>query len=347
MRNRSGIALLALIVACACGCAVSPSAPPDFLPKASEVPMNVKGAWIEIDPIAKSRVKVNIDGELLAVENSNVYVLLGDAVRAVPIDSIKSARISYYASESGGVAGAVFLGTMSTLSNGILLIFTAPLWIIAGTATTAGRSRDPILDMRPDGWAEAVKYARFPQGLPPDFVPHAPVPVDVIEAPIATESPPEPAVVVAEKPRERSEWGFAAGLGTAQINDQSETALVLGFNVSRKWVSAGMRFSIGDRDPTEDSTFANADADGEVFDLGFLLGVRGTFRGVQAAVRAGPAAWGLNLGELEDVKPSFAAQGELFFYPGDTVGFGTIVTYNNNEFQDYYIVTLGIAIGPR
>lgn len=344
MRNRNGIALLALLAASACGCASAPTAPPDFLPKASEVPTSVKGAWIQIDYIS-SHGRIDVDGELLAVQDHHAYLLQGDVVRAVSIDSVKSARVTYY--ESGAVAGAVFLGTMSTLANGWYLVLTAPMWIIGGTAATAGRSRDPVVGIDRDEWAEAIPYARFPQGLPPGFAPAVePPPVVVAEEPIATESPPEP-VVVAEKPSERSEWGFAAGLGTAQYDEQSAMALVLGFNVAKKWASASMRFSIADRDPIEGSTFSNAADDGEVFDLAFLIGIRGKFRGLQTALRAGPAAWGLNLGELQDVKAAFAAQGELFFYPGDTVGFGTIVTYNDNEFQDYYIVTLGIAIGPR
>lgn len=324
---------------------MAPTAPPDFLPKASEVSTSVKGAWIQIDYIS-SHGKVDVDGELLAVQDNHAYLLQGDVVRAVSIDSVKSARVTYYASESGTVAGAVFLGTMSTLANGWYLVFTAPMWIIGGTAATAGRSRDPIVGIYRDEWAEAVKYARFPQGLPPGFAPAAEPPfVSVAEKTKAIEPPPEP-LVVAQEPRERSQGEFIAGIGLARYDEQSETAIVLGFNVAKKWVSAGMRFSIA-RDP--DGAFDNSGVTegGEVFDLGFLVGVRGKWRDVQTALRAGPAAWGLNLGELEDVKPSFAAQGELFFYAGDTVGIGSIVTYNNNEYQDYYIFTLGIAIGPR
>ena len=156
---------------------------------------------------------------------------------------------------------------------------------------------------------------------------------------------PAPVAPVATA-RERSEWGFAVGVGNARYENQGDLAGVLGLNVAKRWVTAGVRFTIGDRAPVEDGNPALA-VDGNVFDLGVLVGVRGEFRGLQAAVRAGPAAWGLNFGEFEDIKAAFAAQGELFFYPTQTVGFGSIVTYNANDIQDYYIVALALAFGPR
>ncbi|HXV13721.1 MAG TPA: hypothetical protein VEC56_05905 [Candidatus Krumholzibacteria bacterium] len=341
MRSRSGIAVLALACAIACGCAVAPTTPPGVLPTSLDAGSGVYGAWIEVDYRPPHGKKVDVDGELLAVEDGRVYVLLGDVVRPVPIDSIQKARVTFYNPQTSAVAGLVALGTMATISNGFYLVITAPLWLMIGSGAAASRSHEPILDVPKHGWSEIVAYARFPQGMPADFVPQ---PVTPVVETIVIETPPKQPVAIA--PGDQSAWGFAFGMGTARYDEQSDVAAVLGLNVSKKWGSLGVRFSVGNRDPVEGSSEDLA-IDGEVFDLAFLVGVRTESRGVQMALRAGPAAWGLDLGDLEDVRSSFAAQGELFFYPSSTVGFGTIVAYNNNSLQDYYIVTLGIAIGPR
>ncbi len=341
MRSRKGIASLLFAWACAgaFGCASAPPPPPDWLPSPEETQSSPFGGWVEIEHHSP-RGELRFSGELLAVQDERVYILQGDAVKSVPIDSVTKAKLTWYDSQAGGVAAGAVLGTVTTLSNGFYLVFTAPMWIIGGSVATHQRSRDPIIATPKQAWSEFVPYARFPQGLPADFVPRAPAPVTepVVAEPAPVETPVTPPA------RAHTEWGLAFGVGAAHNLDQNDIAMVLGLNVSKKWVSAGVRFSLGDRDPFLESGEPDGDA---VFDLGFMIGVRGKFRGLQMAARAGPAAWGLDLGDLEDVRSSFAAQGELFFYPFQNVGFGTMVAYNANSYRDYTIVTLGIAFGPR
>ncbi len=341
MRSRECIPILALASACALGCASAPTAPRDWLPTAKEAPSGAFGGWIELELLAE-RDRPEVDGELLAIQNERVYVLQGESVRPVPIDSIYKAKLTWYDSQPGQVAAGTVLGTLLTLSNGWYLVFTAPTWIIGGSVASSTQSREPIIEESKHAWSEFVPYARFPQGLPPDF--EAPSP-PVTPEPAVAEAPPPPPPPPIPITRDAG-WGFALGGGVARYESQSDLAAVVGMNLSKKWVSLGIRFSLGSREPLPDSNSELAE-DGMVFDLGLLVGVRGTYRALQVAARAGPAAWGLNIGEFEDVKAAFAAQGELFVYFSSNVGFGAIVTYNDNSLKDYFIAALGIAIGPR
>jgi hypothetical protein len=347
MRGREYAAVLVLFACGVCGCASAPPTPKDWLPDPSEVPSSPWGGWIEITLI-KPHDEVVIDGELLAIENQSVYVLRGDAIRSVPIDSVGEARVVYYDSHAGEIAAGTVIGTVATISNGALLILTAPMWIVGGSVATNARAGEPILEASDDGWDGIVPYARFPQGLPPDFVPRAAPPV--VEPVVHEPEPPvvEPVVHEPEPPVaqpraidwERAKAGFCMGLGVTRAESASGPGVILGLNVGKKWVTGGVRFSWGDPsyEFLEDTT---------VLDLGLLLGVRFRYRSLQAAVRAGPAAWGFTIGDLADFDGSLAVQGELFVYFSRSTGLGAVVAWNENDTVDFYTVTLGFATGPR
>jgi hypothetical protein len=47
------------------------------------------------------------------------------------------------------------------------MVFTLPVWIIAGTLATASQSRAPLRPVHDRaGWSALGRYARFPGGLP-------------------------------------------------------------------------------------------------------------------------------------------------------------------------------------
>jgi len=50
--------------------------------------------------------------------------------------------------------------------SGFLLIISAPLWILTGSLSVAGASREAIIEFPRDSWREFGKFSRFPQGLP-------------------------------------------------------------------------------------------------------------------------------------------------------------------------------------
>jgi hypothetical protein len=144
------------------GCVRNP-APHDWLPRPQSAATDVHGAWavLSLGPAEEIR------GELLAVGPDTVYVLrLDGAVMRVPTTRVTRARIGWYESEWRRTATWGVLGTLSTASHGFILVASAPIWIIAGTASTAADSRAPILDPSRSSWADMARYARYPAGPP-------------------------------------------------------------------------------------------------------------------------------------------------------------------------------------
>ena len=344
MRNHKYAPVLAVLALSALGCGSAPTSPPDWLPEPDDAGRSEFGGWIEVE-CRTPRGRTEVHGELLAVSHDRVYVLRHDGMASIPIDSVLKAELTWYDSHGGAVASLAALGTLSTLSNGFFLVFTAPLWMIGGTIATHSQYNAPVVKTQDAAWDEVRMYARFPQGLPPDFVAGTPV--------VAPEPSPPPAASLQPLPSRRhteggTEWGFAGGLGSTQFpgNGGSGLGYVLGMNVGSKWATAGVRFASTTFDEY-DTDFPVALDDSRLFDLGLLLGARAGFGPFELAARAGPAVWGFGLDDFLEFDVSFAAQGELFVYPWRNVGFGTIVAYNDNDFLDFYMVTLALAVGPR
>lgn len=157
-----GVASLALGLACAAN-----PAPSGFLPSPSEAVRDVYGGWIEVT-VAVGRHDSTVAGELIAVRADSVWILPENGgVTALATTAVKRGRLAHYSSGAGAVSGFSALGTVTTISNGAFLIFTAPAWIITGVVAASNESRAPLRDVPPLGWADLAAYARFPQGLPP------------------------------------------------------------------------------------------------------------------------------------------------------------------------------------
>lgn len=157
--------LLALAVAACAG----HTAPSGWLADPDAAQQEAFGGWMSVSCATSAPDCADSDGELIAVHPDSVYVLTFSSLRAIPRASIESATLMGYDSHKGDLALWGFLGTVGTLSHGLLLIFTAPIWIIAGTSATSAQSRLPRLAYPNRGLEEFRFHARFPQGLPPGF----------------------------------------------------------------------------------------------------------------------------------------------------------------------------------
>jgi len=151
-----GVGLGLALVACA-----GNTAPAGFLVPPRLAQTEAYGGWVELLVTGGARV----DGELIAVTADSVWVL-GTASVVVPVANVRQGKLTTTNAEVGNVAGATGLGVVSTISNGILLVFTMPLWIIVGTAAGSSQSYAPERRVPPLHWAELNGFARFPQGLP-------------------------------------------------------------------------------------------------------------------------------------------------------------------------------------
>ncbi|MGE5693532.1 MAG: hypothetical protein ACM3YF_07120 [Candidatus Zixiibacteriota bacterium] len=162
---------LASILVCsgvilAAGCAGS-SAPAGWLETPSKVQSQAYGAWAEVQyKMASSKKKLTVSGELIAFEEESVYVLTDSLLVGMPTSNIIKAKLTSYDSNAGLLAIWALVGTLSTPSHGVGLIFSAPAWIVGGSTATVQQSRTPIKRFPDKPWQELRGYARFPQGLP-------------------------------------------------------------------------------------------------------------------------------------------------------------------------------------
>jgi hypothetical protein len=153
---------LGLAVACA-GCAHN-SAPEGWLPRPAEAQAAAYGGWIELS--YNQATEQRADGELIAVSADSVWLLGQDQVLVIPTTAVKRAKLTAYAAQKGPLALWTVLGTLSTISNGWGLIFTAPMWLIGGPLAVGSESRAPERKVPRLTWGELAPYARFPQGMP-------------------------------------------------------------------------------------------------------------------------------------------------------------------------------------
>jgi hypothetical protein len=131
-----------------------------------------------------------LDGELLAVGAHGIALHTKDEDVILYEAEIEKIRVTAYsnAALTGALITWAAVGTTSTLSHGWFLIFSAPIWLAAGTATSisAAEDSDQSAVVLSGEQAQLWQFARFPQGLPPTYPikgntppPPPPVPVPV------------------------------------------------------------------------------------------------------------------------------------------------------------------------
>jgi hypothetical protein len=158
------VSWISLGIVVACTACASNTAPKGWLPKPTEAQAAAYGGWIELT-YAESEER-HTDGELIAVSAESVWVLSGNQGMVIPTAAVKKGKLTAYAAQKEGLTAWMLLGTLSTLSNGGFLIFTAPMWMIGGSIAVGGESRSPERKSPPLTWVELAPFARFPQGLP-------------------------------------------------------------------------------------------------------------------------------------------------------------------------------------
>jgi len=145
--------------------------PYNFLPLAEEKLTDTFGAWIIAEQKTETSKKIFIKGELIAVTEDDIIILSFGPV-IVPIDTIDAVTIALYKNNGLLIGSWTLLGALSTLSHGLGLIITAPLWLVTGSITGIIDSGDGIIKVTEDIESflkQMAIYARFPQGLPPDL----------------------------------------------------------------------------------------------------------------------------------------------------------------------------------
>jgi hypothetical protein len=163
----SPLFILSMLIA---GCATT-YVPDNWLPETDEVPQSTNGSWITVETrevnYQNDEKWMQYSGEFIAIDDANIY-LLYDSSYVIPKDNIVNSIIEIDQKNTGAYGAWVALGSISTLSNGFYLIFTFPLWLIAGIPVASGESyRDRYEAELPDEiyWNNVNKFSRFPQGV--------------------------------------------------------------------------------------------------------------------------------------------------------------------------------------
>jgi hypothetical protein len=139
------------------GCATT-NAPYNWLDNPEQTAAGSYGGWIDIrTPTSR------VSGELIAINGDTVFVVKDSLIQVMSADIIK-ARLVYY--DASSLAGQVILGTLSTASNGLFLVFTAPMWLIGGPLAARARTYEPILDYPEHSLPDFRPYARYPVSIP-------------------------------------------------------------------------------------------------------------------------------------------------------------------------------------
>jgi hypothetical protein len=152
------------------GCAAS-NAPDNWLPDTQDVPQNIYGGWItlitEPDSLNPNEEWMQYSGEFISYDESNIY-LLYDSLYQIPKSKIRNCTLELDQKNATAYGVWVFLGTISTISNGYYSAITAPLWLVAGIPSAVGESvRDRYEEEPPtqEYWDSINMFARFPQGV--------------------------------------------------------------------------------------------------------------------------------------------------------------------------------------
>jgi hypothetical protein len=154
------LVVLSMATACLSGCAHN-TAPAGWHPPALVALRSTHGGWIRVEGTVRT------EGELIAVDQTAFHVLTRSGFQSVPRASVEKITLTGYGNRARTLALWSVLGGVSTLSHGINLLFTAPMWTVGGIVASLTEKHASI-------WHDAdvaFRFARFPQGLPPGFDP--------------------------------------------------------------------------------------------------------------------------------------------------------------------------------
>lgn len=172
-RVRQAVALAATALVLGAGCGTISPAPPGWRRGPAAVQRSPLGSWANVT-LASGAI---VSGEIIAADADAVYLGAAPRLLTVPGRCVRSMRIGFYETETGGIATWALVGTLSTITHGFFLVMSAPLWIADGVVSTAVAERKGHLTLhfeRGGPLASAGTWARFPQGLPSTFAERAP-----------------------------------------------------------------------------------------------------------------------------------------------------------------------------
>lgn len=142
------------------------TAPPTFLPPRENVGRETTGALVTL----RGNQYSSLEGELLAVSNDSVYLLVKsytDTCGKVQVWS-KQEVVNYTIRFANGknYAWTIPVFTMLSLTHGVFALATLPMnWMVTGSLHAASK-KSVTFTKEQVGMGKLSMFARFPQGLP-------------------------------------------------------------------------------------------------------------------------------------------------------------------------------------
>mgnify|MGYP006865010764 CR=1 FL=1 len=87
----------------------------------------------------------------------------------IPIDDVILVKMDKHSTSGGDILWMTFGGMILSISNGLFLIITMPLWLITGIIASIVTANTNDIEFRLAEWSELNKYARYPQGIPAEI----------------------------------------------------------------------------------------------------------------------------------------------------------------------------------
>jgi hypothetical protein len=159
-----GWAPLVLLSACS---ASLPAPPAQWQRSMQEAQVSTLGSWTMVqghDLLA--------GGELLAVTERTLVLAQGNVVAFVPRACVEIFKV--FAFKTNPLATLVWgvLGTGSSVTHGGFVIFSLPVWLMTSAAAISSHSQAGVIEgTMNEAWTKELrKWARFPQGLPSQYM---------------------------------------------------------------------------------------------------------------------------------------------------------------------------------
>ena len=138
--------------------------PPAAVPNVQAFDREVYGGWIVVSyPQLAKRPKTR--GEMIAVVGDQLSVLTAKGAVSVARSDIETATVVLFSGDlqiNSRITGAM----ITTISHGVLLAATIPLWSLTAAATHVAYDHFAEITYPDVAWESLRRGARFPQGLP-------------------------------------------------------------------------------------------------------------------------------------------------------------------------------------
>lgn len=159
MKNNLSFTVLLMLILSSC-------TTPKYLPSSEHIDVNVYGSYIEV--VQKSAS--SIDGELIAIDSTNIIVLENgkNVCVTIPISDVEHFSLKYAKSKNYGWTIPAY--TLATGGHGFLSIYTAPINLLVTISVTASGYNAFTYSDEDMTYDQLNMFARFPQGIPPDIV---------------------------------------------------------------------------------------------------------------------------------------------------------------------------------